>query len=264
MEKNLYFIYKQNKDGSFGIGEKLKYEDINHIKLYNIGMSIILNNYPELKPENIIIFQIFFDIKNSIYIELKPAEIRINEQVRGKIEVLTDYEIKDIKAIHTGDLKFVEFKLLDSEKNKAHITVINLPDVSTNVEVKDNIIIFNKIVIWDLNFIKGASFYNELNIEKNWKKEQDFLSYLTVEGLSISPRNLYTYRNLCIFPEPVKLNRKVEKRYNPTWIKYIKKIKELMPLLKEKRITIESLRSLDEEFFKDIPRKNKKIRKIRK
>ena len=186
---------------------------------------------------------------------IQPVEVRINEEVRGRLVARTEAEIHNL--IYDVDTIQAEVFLLN-EPYDSHITVL-----SPWMESKDNPFIF-----WDLVFKNKQN--TNMNIDfltqlTNWT-EKEFINYAKEKGIKIGVKTLYNYRDYALFPIPykVKVKGKNINYYDREWIKYLEWINEKKKEKPEK--SIESFRDLPEaeEFFKDIPDIRKEIKKKKK
>jgi len=181
-------------------------------------------------------YQILFDIENDSLIH---TEIRINENVKGKIFAHMSYEYQTGKMLINPQETYLYYLELNKEDmNKNHITAALQPGSRSCLYIMYDITIKNK------NF---SNFDKENYYRKFYMTEKEFLEHLKQQGLGISRRTLYNYMNYLKFnPHKVKVNNNLYNLYNPTWSKIIREIKEKKPELKEKGININRIKTLFE------------------
>lgn len=145
-----------------------------------------------------------------------PIEIRVDEEVRGLIDMFNMYDISGYDVKQLPIYEILSFHLKDDEAVRNHITI--MPSIMPGG---------NTLVYWDLSedstlyesFMKGI-------IERYFLDESKFLRYCSLRGITISKSTLKNHISNNVFPKPYYSKKQKKNLYNPNWISYIDTINQ--------------------------------------
>jgi hypothetical protein len=181
-------------------------------------------------------WQILFDVRDS---NIYPVKVRVNGQVRGNFTGNCSLSLNN-EGFSIESFIPKNFELPHDEITPYHITVIyNLKNI-------------NEVFVYYNIIIQGIQINNtsKIAIIENFMTEKEFIEYCRKNNLPVSVRTLYMYRDISIFPEPLKV--KGRNYYNPIWIKYIKFISDEKKKHGNPWI-MKHLRANNKDFFRNIP-----------